>query len=223
MAELKSKNKRPLEASDIVWVIIGFAAMCGIAYWYYGKTIGTVPVVLLGLFGASVVADMVFVHENNEANKRELWTGWLIVLGTVLGFYILQTKGAPPADSTMQMIFRFVPAIFYVAMLFTSHRANNTPESGLGLVGLGLLVISWYTNTYSDASFFNDLFCLINDAIMLVLLIHALGNLVQAFKRHKPSALMFPVICFAIYYIMKPLTGFHGYEVAKTLIMGLIH
>lgn len=219
MASRKEKDKRPLEASDIVWAVIGLAVMGGLAYWY----MPAFPVVLFGLFAAALVADIYLVRENNEGKKRELWTSWMITLGTVLGFCILQAKAVLPADPFMARIFRLVPAIFFVAMLFTVHRANNSPENGLGFVGMGLLVISWFTNTYASHSFFHDLFCLVNDAIMLVLLIHAISFLIQAFKKHKPSAVMFPVICFAVYYISKPLTGFYGYEVAKNLFLKLIH
>ena len=223
--QTKSKRRtvrgkgRPLGASDFVWAIIGLALMGYLAYKYMPEF----PIVMFGLFAASIVADFFLVRDNNEGKKRELWTSWVIILGTLLSFCVLQAAAVPTTDPYFSKIFRFIPAIFYVAMLFTCHRANNSPESGLGFVGMGLLIISWFISSYKNASYYHDLFCLINDAIMLVLLIHALSFLIQAFKRHKPSAVMFPVICFAVYYISKPLTGFYGYEVAKNLIMGLIH
>lgn len=207
-------------AVEIILTLV-CAGLAGAALWWYTDTI---PVMMAAGLGLVIIMGIVQRNIHNDFDKQSVWYLWTLILGTLMGFYMVQHKAAGPDNILAAIAFWAMPVVYGLLMLFISYYATGDENDGfLAGFAMVLILVSWFMTIYRNYgnSGYERLFWIVQDVLLLIVLVTALVNLIRALIGCRLSLIAAALTGFFVYQLGEELTGFYGFKMIWEWITGL--
>ena len=206
---------RKASAFDIIITILG-AILIGLMVRFYSSGLPTVQLACL----AVVIAFGIKQRDKKVEEIQSVWFNWSMALATIVGFYIIQNKTAPPDNTPYAILFHLIPLAYIAVSTFVCRQANFAQDDiPILFICAFLMTASWFLTIYKGYNGYESLFRIGQDALFIGILLLAIFNLILALLRCRISIFAFVFVCICVYITAKDMTGFEGFYFIKDLIM----